>query len=198
MNNAQVVKVEQYNGMPVYNGSKASEGHYVDILNRVYGVLNYQVQKHNKVLVVRFDLHYPAEMNAMQCNSAISQFYDRFTRNLKRNGADPKLVWVWEQCSSHNPHYHCMLTVDGNKHQHPQNLYAKAAEHWSRAIGVACNEVLVDYCNQAGPGYYNLRRNDPDFVEKCNKCFERCSYMAKVRSKEDIPKEVHRHGGSRC
>lgn len=198
MNQPKVIMNAQYNGMPLYNGDKASEGFYEDILGRVYGLLDYHTQKYSKVLVVRFDLRYPKNMTALQCNAAISQFHDRFTRYLKRNGADPKLLWVWEQYNSQNPHYHCMLTVNGHKHRHPQNLYTKAAECWWNAIGEHGNKGLVEQCDKNGPGYYNLHRNKADFGETYYKCFERCSYLAKVFTKVEIPKDMHRYGGSRC
>lgn len=197
MNTLNITTSANYNGLPVYNGSKASDGFYVDILNRVYGVLNAQIKRHNKVLVIRFDLHFPKEMDVLQYNAAISQFYDRYTRKLKRNGADPKMIWVREQYRSQNPHYHCILTVDGNKHRAPHSLLALAAEHWERVTGVEQVDGLVDYCTQAGPGYYNLRRNDFDYPDVYGECFKRCSYLAKVNTKEGLPHEKHRYGGSR-
>lgn len=204
MNHMTVTYGPTFEGLPIMANQANEQGCFEEILRMIKGNLDRQLETHNKVFVVRFDLRFPSDMPMENSNHAVSVFHERFTRYLRNNGADPKLVWVREQSREKHQHYHCMLIVDGNKHQAPQALLTHAEKYWGRALGAdGAIPGLVDHCKTGRDGSYvsncyNLRRSDPALNTVMADCFRRCSYMAKVNTKENRPKELHSYGGSRC
>ena len=79
---------------------------YTDIMDTMHGQMQAMLSHHNKVIVVRFDLH---------CDK-----YMRFG-----------YLWVREQERSKSQHYHVMLIIDANKIQHPSALLGWLQERWS-------------------------------------------------------------------
>lgn len=203
MKHLNVTYESSYEGMPINTNKEKNQGCITEILELQKGILDDQIAKHNKVHVLRFDLRFPQGICVPDDNSAISTFCDTYTRNLKNNGADPKIVWAREQSREKHQHYHCMLAVDGNKHQEPHNLLKKAEKYWGKAVGMAGPaKGQVDYCNKGREGNrvdnrYNIRSDDPNKDKVYADCFYRCSYMAKVNTKGYQPKEKHTYGGSR-
>ncbi|WP_290920191.1 inovirus-type Gp2 protein [Halodesulfovibrio sp.] len=202
MKNKNVIYDSTYKGHPINTNAEKHQGCYEDILQNTKGILDTQIAKHNKVHVARFDLRFPAEYSAHSDNDAISKCKDTFTRKLKRNGSDPKMLWVREQSREKHQHYHCFVAVDGNKHQAPQKLHAEVEKHWNRALDIDENtQGLVHHCNRDRKGdsvqnSYNLRRNDDNFQEEYDKCLMHFSYLAKVNTKGYEPKGKHMFGCS--
>ncbi|SHJ73713.1 YagK/YfjJ domain-containing protein [Halodesulfovibrio aestuarii] len=202
MKHKNVTYDSTYKDLPINTDFEKDQGCIEEILENIKGILESQFIKHNKVLVVRFDLRFPAGYSASLDNHAISTFYDTYIRNLSRNGSSPKLLWVREQSREKHQHYHCMLTVNGNRHQAPHTLLKKAEEHWNRAVKVAPSpQGLVHYCHKDRQGnsvtsYYNFRRSQDNFEDLYAKCFYRCSYLAKVNTKGYEPKGKHMFGCS--
>lgn len=203
MKNKNLIYDSTYKGHPINTNAEKQQGCYEDILENTKGILDTQIAKHNKVHVARFDLRFPHDKPASTGSSAISQFTDTFLRNLRRNGSDPKMIWVREQSREKHQHYHCMLAVDGNKHQAPHTLLKKAEEHWNRAVGVASDvQGLVHHCNKDRQGNsvvnsYNLRRDDSNRSDVFDECYRHCSYLAKVNTKDGVPAQKRMYSCSR-
>lgn len=197
MTHGKIVTSDQYNGLPLYDGTKAANGFYEGILDSMSRMLTYHTEKYCRVLVCRFDLRYPDGYVLPLRNNHVSIFYDRLKQYLRRNGADPQLMWVREQHSSPNPHYHFLMSVQGIDYMNPKRIYNRALEYWGNAIGVSNPIGLLDSCNQAGPGHYHLYPREGAFQRIFPECFQRCSYMAKVATKGELPKGKHNCSGWR-
>lgn len=157
-----------YKGNSILTNKEKGYGCKTEILDAIRSVLGYSIQKHNKVLCVRFDLRYPQGYFASKDNKHIQFFMSGFIKYFKRNGYDPHYLWVREQSSEKHQHYHLIVTVDGNKMQSPYKLLHKAEEVWASAIN-SYQSGLVDHCNRSRrgelqPNIYMLRRNSLTFT----------------------------------
>ena len=94
-------------------------GLYTDILERQKNIMQHALQRHNKVMQVRFDLHYPADASISPSPDDISTFSYNFSRRLKRmricsHRVDPHYIWVRELKESEYPHYHFMVWINAS------------------------------------------------------------------------------------
>ncbi len=163
------------------------QGCYKDILDKIYGLFNYMINKHNKILFVRFDVTYPENYNAPEGNDIFEKFIANFIKNRSRAGYDPKYLWVREQHTSSNSHYHCILLLDGNKTQNIYGHLAEVEKFWSNALRLDINETkgLINYCNRYSDGMM-IRRNTTDFNSQLTAAYQWASYLGKINSKQRI------------
>lgn len=190
-----------YHGYPILTNQQKQQGCNTQILDKVESLLDHTTKKHNKVFVFRMDLNYPKDYKAPEDNKHIQTFMSKFIKYGKRQGYDPDYLWVREQSREKHQHYHLAVFCDGNKIQHPQKLLNKAEDHWGQTIGQD-PKGLVDHCTrsrqgQSQPNSYMMRRNDDDFEEKKQACFQRCSYLAKTNTKGYAPHKIREIATSR-
>lgn len=173
-----------------------------NIQGKLTELLDHMTDKHSKVLPVRFDLEYPEDMTAPQSNRDISRCMAKICQKYSRQGLDPHYFWTREQNDSHNPHYHCILLLNGNKVRSFHHVYETSASLWGSTIGSE-QKGLVHHCTtykdedgneRFGDNGTLLCRTDPDFKEKFQKVHHHHSYLAKENTKA-APKDGLRDFG---
>lgn len=118
--------------------------HFYHNLERLISLYH---QWHNKMLVVRADLHYPLVYPPVHDNLHIQRCMAKIIQFLKRAGYDPAYSWVREQVSSIHPHYHCLFLLDGQKTRSCGLVFDNLSRFWASTI--ASNAPgLVHYCIQ--------------------------------------------------
>lgn len=166
------------------NGS----GCYEQALEKIESVLNNMIEKHSKVMIVRFDIRYPDNEYIYPSSELISCFAYNLKRSLDRetfeggHRTDTKVIHVEEQESSHHPHHHFAVIVNANAKQSAYPIHVKANTLWEKMLNTT-EEGLVDYCNRYENGII-IKRNSSDYEYQYNKVFYQLSYLAKVRGKE--------------
>lgn len=149
-------------------------GYYSIILKRMYEQLFCMLDYHNKVLVIRFDLHQPLFTDD---NKRITTFNRRIKKWLKRYYSTNQIgfVWVREREKVKNQHYHFALFLNGNKIQRPSLALDYIRETWQGMSG---------FCYTPKNCYYQIRRDDTETLESAIK---RLSYLAKAKGKDSKP-----------
>lgn len=210
----QTTNQDCFSGLSINNGCFGNLSCYSVILQDILYRFRLMTERHNKVLFVRFDLHFPDGHICEGFNQELSDFFKLFKEYYTRKGIDTHYIWVREQSKkNHRPHYHCVVLFDGNKIQKYYPVLEKAAEIWARVIG-ADGDGLVNFCNKDYDGrkvengimiyrpsslatgerlYVQQRRYEEDY----DKCFRWASYLAKVNQKKDTPFSARRYGVSR-
>jgi hypothetical protein len=162
--------------------------------NQLIGVY---LMKHSKVLPVRFDLRYPHDKIMGADNTDISKCMSKIIQKFKRDGLDPVYMWVREQALNHNPHYHCLILLNGHKTRSPEMVFDVAARLWASTICDYTNG-LVHHCDKTRTGEYQVNgeliyRQDAIFphVER------QISYMAKPNGKGTLNDGLRDFGMSR-
>lgn len=115
------------------------------IQSRISGLLKNMIDLHNKVLPIRFDLHFPGGYQHNGGNDEIEQFNKRLTQHCRYYRLDIRYLTVREQNISSHPHYHVLILVDGNKHQHPGAIHQVANHIWKGVVGSE-QDGLVNFC----------------------------------------------------
>jgi hypothetical protein len=144
---------------------------FTDILDAIHGQMQGMLSHHNKVIVVRVDLHCD---KYTPCNSELSRFMCKVRKRLYSHYKCTRFgyLWVREQERSKSQHYHVMLIIDANKIQHPSALLGWLQERWS--VRGHPRPYVPKNC------FYKVHRGD-DLA--FSEAFYRCSYLAKERGK---------------
>lgn len=175
-----------------FTNPKIDQGYYQEIIDSINKLLNTMIAKHNKVFFVRFDLTYPQHGNYPNDNQHLSKFTEGLIRHLNRKKYDPKYLWVREQSSSINHHYHFIMLLNGNKTQNPYGLFEKAQSLWGQRLNVdGSGLVHFGECRM-------IRRSSPEYKSSLQECMDLASYLAKVYSKGNVAPRVRQMGKSKC
>lgn len=165
------------------------ESEYIPTIhNEIQNRVNYALSRHAKVMVVRYDLHFPADKAYSGHGEYIRSFQNKLRQNLRRRKLDPVDLWVREQNISLNPHYHCFLLLDGNKVQSIYAVLPLAERLWASTIGDDRNG-LVQRCRKNWDGSKSingcrLTRIDQGLYYQCQ---DWLSYLAKEYTKGNAP-----------
>ena len=178
-----------YRNHPI-NSNKS--GCYEKALKKLDDVMNDMLDKHSKIMTVRFDIRYPDNDNINPSSERISDFAYNLKRSLDRetfeggHKTDAKVIHVQEQESSNHPHHHFAVIVNANAKQNAYPILEKANTIWKKMMKTN-EDGLVDFCNRYENGII-IRRNSPDYEEQYDMTFYQLSYLAKVRGKENRDK----------
>jgi len=149
------------------------------------GQMQAMLSHHNKVIVVRFDLHCEKYTSG---NTELSRFTCKVRKRLYSHYKCTRFgyLWVREQERSKSQHYHVMLIIDANKIQHPSALLGWLQERWS--VRGHPRPYVPKHC------FYKINRGDD---EAFGEAFYRCSYLAKARGKGYGSLGANNYSGSR-
>lgn len=200
-----VLMVETYNGMSLSKTWKNEQGFYGEILQSLETLFEYMMKLHGRVLFSMFVLSYPAGSASMYPvdNSLLLRFLDALMHHCRRKNHDPKYLWVRELSpKTGQVHYHLVLLLDYDNSRNAHAILLKANELWKRCLNVEYNNGLVELIkiDKNEYGYYGggiqINRNDMNYRQVYEKCYELASYLAKRYSKEKLPPYVNGYGSS--
>ncbi len=183
-----------YNNLSINTGKEQNNACHTEILDRHHAHLSSMINKHSKVMQVRFDLRYPQDSSIEYDKSHLHTFNYNLKRKLDRerctggHKVDPRIITVTEQHNkSDNIHIHGLILVNGNAKKSYYPLLQEIETQWKTAIKTDING-LVDYCNKQGKNGMVINRNSEDYENIKNKCSYQASYLAKVRGKDNRDK----------
>lgn len=196
--NFQTFNIDSYHSTTTQSSPYAYED---SILSALGKLLNFYTEQHGKVLAVRFDLHYPLQNDLTVINQDISRCMAKIVQKYKRQGLDPYYIWAREQENSHNPHYHCLILLNGNRVKSYAHVFQTAETLWGNTLGVPA-AGLVHHCTQGKNGISHengimLRRCDNNYQERCSEVLRQTSYLAKTDGKAGYNDGLRDFGMSR-
>jgi hypothetical protein len=141
-------------------------GYFTQMLRSMLDQLLSMISHHNKLLVLRLDLHQHEQQSS---NRRITEFNRRFFDLINTHYEFTRIGYIWarEQNKANAPHYHYALFLDGNKVQHPHYLIEMAMTVWEFMDGT----IWVP-----ANSYYKLSRQDSGVLQRV---IFRISYLAK-------------------
>lgn len=176
-----------------------------DIMGVIENICDRMVARFSRVLCVRIDVRFPADYPHDGMNSEIGEMTKRLRESLGFHGIEVQYVWVREQKTSDNPHYHLMVFVDGHEVRSPYRIFSAAERFWGNIIGASA-KGLIDHCNHEynGDRAHNgimLRRptnevSGQEFDDARAYVLFRAAYLAKTHTKGNAPYRVREYGYS--
>ncbi len=175
--------------MPITNAHEYLSAYLYD-LGPEYQLLEYYVEKHSKVLVVRFDLHFPITFPHVHTNQYISETIAYIVKKYKRDCLDPMYYWAMERKQGMHPHYHVVLFLDGQKVKTYKHVFHNFEDTWSRHLNTDVSGC-VHHCNVTN-GRIDMNRNGlmirrcdgPEKMqEQMQNVYNQISYLAKSDTK---------------
>lgn len=194
----------QYQGFMINTNKDAGNSCAEEILNQYHNQLTYMLEKHCRVIQIRFDLHYPLDGSVIPTRKHLYYFRNNLIRKIERDypvgcahSPDPQFTWAQEQASSLHSHYHCVLLLNGSIYRcYFTFLQEIVLPIWMKVLNTN-NAGIVDFCDKFGPNGLTMDRNLPDYQQKIQDCFYQFSYIAKIRDKNQRPKGCWHFGGTR-
>ena len=178
-------------------------------MKKIMEMTDSMIDRHSKVLQVRFDLRYPhdhtpqQELSQGRKRSDFSRTMQAVAQELNRKHLDVQYVGKEERENSIHPHAHFGLQINGNKKQRRNSILPIVEKHWGKTLNIPAEEVhrkqLVFSCNQDGEGNprangYRIDRNDVlHFQEQKEAAIRQLSYLAKERESDTLPKGTRRY-----
>lgn len=176
LTNAPTVTIDGLE-LPIQNVGKDGKIYncYVEPLEKIKREIDAMLSHHDKVFVLRFDIHVHTYS---QTNAVISTFRKNYAARVKRYYKTKNVAYVWcrEVEKKKKQHYHFAVIVDGNQTWVAGALLAMAAEVAS------VQDLSIGYCDSPS---YLIRRADlaKGDYSTYNEAFHRLSYLAKERGK---------------
>ena len=155
-------------------------------MKKMLNELDIMLGHHNKVFLLRFDLHQGGET---ENSSHVSQFFERLKAALIRKYGVKRVGYAWarEKETAKQQHYHCILMLDGNIVQRPHSIIKLAKIYWEKYFSGSLSWPSKR-CS------YLLRRGDRETQQKAIYHF---SYLAKGRGKGKKPRYAKNYQTSR-
>ena len=181
-----------FNNHPINTNETRGLGCYERALEKIESSFDSMLDKHSKIMIIRFDVRYPQNENIVCGKSQVSDFTYNLKRSLNRekigggHRVDAKIIHVQEQDRSQNPHHHFAVVVNANAKNKYFPILLKAETLWKNTLNTD-QSGLVDYCNSKQNGII-VDQNKDDFQAKYDEAFYQVSYLAKVRGKENREK----------
>lgn len=204
-NNLHLFYESEYYDIPV----QTSKGPLVEEwLQKLYEVLFTQREKHNKVLVLRFDLTFPKVISSGCHRVTDNSVFDAFKRNLKASldnlGLSHNHSLKYVAAREYDrfaevPHYHVAIFLNGNAirstgnwDMNCDNLYTRIHHAWAAALKIQPRQTIgtVHFCDpkhtssarkvQTKGGSILLNRDE---LHNYDAVFYACSYLTKEATK---------------
>lgn len=157
-----------------------------DIVAAIAALLcDYCCHRHSKTLFLRFDVRFPSSFISDLENTQIQRLMKYINQYYKYKEYDPAYIWAREMHNSHNPHYHCLLLLDGQKICKYNSVFEYIEKKWKDILSLNSASGLIERCLN-NPHYengVNIRRCDEVFIENIVQAFEWTLYLAKDYSK---------------
>lgn len=156
------------------------QGCYTEILKKLFEQTYSMFYKYRRVLFVRFDLH----LNKYEeTNESVSAFVKRLRKRLLRiYRSDFGYLWVRECSQNGNLHYHFVWMIDGDVARKSFVLVQQVKDAWSVNGGTVANAVTGHFI---------------DCMAVLEKALFHGSYLAKVSTKGDRPRQTKDYSSSR-
>lgn len=160
------------------NTQGEGKGCYMEMLRRIDQQLTAMLTHHNKVLLVRVDIHLDPDIRP-EDNDIISHYIRKMRKWAKRKYKVKRLGYAWcrELCKSKKIHYHIALMIDGNVTQDHRTIVKETDRivNSYRHLGYHSTSIYLEDC------FHMIHRGDK--VEY-NTAFKHLSYFAKERTKD--------------
>lgn len=118
-----------------YNDSRRERDNYASCARLMLDIF----KQNARPLILRIDLYFEGDASVLSESDAAQRAYDKFLRNLSEGKILPDVLGYIakrEDGLERRIHYHVLIALDGNKHQHAFRMTEILGQYWSnRCVG---------------------------------------------------------------
>lgn len=212
MNYLSTTNAAEFGNLQINTGENGKFFCYTKMLEKLEIIFFRMIQRHNKVLFIRFDLRFPDDYSMDNSNDKVSRLFKILSENATYKKIDFQFLWAREQSREKHQHYHCILLIDGNKVQKYYPVLVFVSKIWGRLVQ-SDKDGLVHYCDQTRGGKqvkngimlrrpseaadnHNYMIQKDKFFMDFEHAFNWGSYLCKENQKANIPFGMRRFGVS--
>lgn len=163
--------------LPINTQGKG-KGCHTSMLRRIDAQLTAMLTHHNKVLVVRVDIHLQQDYRPTD-NAVMSHYIRKMRKWAQKKYKVNRLGFAWcrELCKSKKVHYHVFIMIDGDKTQDHRTITAKSMQ-LAKSYQHLGYDYVPEYLDDC---FHMVERGDKVAY---NTAFRHMSYLAKERTKD--------------
>lgn len=207
-----------YKGIPIYSADKASDGHYIQILDGLFNGIEWLFTHTSRINVFRFELYFKEDGKYVEAeqdaNKLVSAFMDKLKRRLKaykresgpHQGESYRInkiftVFVREKSIKKKTHFHCAIAFKNVSQSQMITRTNEAGDKEYVGIFKMIDDTWRETCatgyvnfgtkgwgNQQGKQINHFYQVDRKDTADQDDLMKGLSYLAKVKTKEDTPK----------
>jgi len=194
----------------IINIDQINEVYIPEIMRSINDLLNAMVTRHCKVFIVRIDVRFPVGFTHDGTNVLISEWIRRVVGYYGYHKIGCAQLWVREQKTSENPHYHVLLLLNGSLIQNGGGVREIAARTWTNLLkrddAGPCIHLCQPYASGSGimiqrPTKTSMgakaEQERSAFDATFNGVIAWASYLAKTYTKGNAPYRIREFGASR-
>lgn len=184
-----------HNGLPTI-GSPACPLR-IDLLDRLYELVQLAIANHAEVSFIGFELYYPAGFPpCLPGNELIGSFLPRFLGPPRNDGLAPYYAWSRDQADSDRHHRYSVITlIPCHSMYDGASCLRSAEEAWCERIwSLPSDAGLVVPLPNTGT---IINRGGVDFAQALGRSFAAASVLAREDTKRLGHGMVHHFGSSR-
>jgi len=178
------------------------------ILDCIIKRMEYMIEEHCKVCVVRFDVHFPVDYVGDESNNKISRLMNKFKEYYDYHKNESQYVWVREENNSQKQHYHVMAFLNGNLTNNVWSVFERVNNWWKSLLGIT-DSGLIHLCvpdnsfqqimivrPAADAMGDRLLEQQTKFNFSVNNAIYAAQYLAKTYTKGNVPAHIREYQGS--
>ena len=148
--------------------------------------LNYALEKHSKLLVIREDVNFPKEMPNEMVQELIKPYNRKLREKWKNDGYGQVYIAAREINSEGRVHYHEAWFLNGHKTWKTYERFKESEQVLQRVIGPDYDaKGLIDHCDNGHRNGIMVKRDNPDPTD-LYEVQQQISYLAKSKQKDNV------------
>lgn len=204
---SDVVKVSHYQGFKLYPYKKSDEGFYESVLKKTFDQIEVMLNHWSRINVVRFDVFFDKDEQEIDQQKVVAELFRTLKRDMaawKKNGKNRGInkmayLYVREETADRGVHFHCFIATKNITRKKRVvddegvylGVFGKIVDAWGkvrRKTGAKGSINFGTKQQKSGKRVNHIYQVDQADLGEQEKLMRGLSYLAKVKTKETLPK----------
>lgn len=212
---SDIIKVSHYKGFRLYPYKKSEEGFYELVLKKTFDQIEVMLNRWSRINVVRFDVFFDRDEQGIDQQAVIAELLRTLKRDMaawKKDGENRGLnemayLYVREETADRGVHFHCFIATKSFTRKTRVvddegaylGVFGKIVDAWGKVTRKTGAAGSINFGTKQSSGrrvnhIYQVDRAD---LKEQEKLMRGLSYLAKVRTKETLPRSKQLSPSSR-
>ena len=215
---SDIIKVSHYRGFKLYPHKKSDDGFYESVLKKTFDQVEVMLDRWSRINVVRFDVFFDKDQQEIDEQAVVAQLIRTLKRDMaawtwKKDGKSRGLnemayLYVREETADRGVHFHCFIATKSFTRKTRVvddegaylGVFGKIVDAWGKVTRKTGATGSINFGTKQQPSgrrvnhIYQVDRAD---LKEQEKLMRGLSYLAKVRTKETLPKSKQLSPSSR-
>lgn len=204
---SDIIKVSHYRGFKLYPYKKSEEGFYESVLEKTFDQIEVMLNRWSRINVVRFDVFFDRSQQGIDQQKVVAELLRTLKRDMaawKKNGVNRGLdemayLYVREETADRGVHFHCFIATKNFTRKKRVvdaegaylGVFGKIVDAWGKVTRKTGATGSINFGTKQQPSgrrVNHIYQVDRAKLKEQEKLMRGLSYLAKVKTKETLPK----------